>query len=381
MRAMWVFVAMLPLLSQTALVTKAAVGEKTEANPMRKIIGMLQDMAKEIEREGEVEKEMYDKALCACEGGEKSLDVVIAESTAAIEEHSASLKSGTALKAQLEQEVKDHAAAEAQAEEDLSSATTLRDKEHAQFSAEEKDTETNIAALGKAIPAIEEGMGGASLMQLPRMDKLRRFVEVTKYLSSDSRSGVLAFLDQGSEIASGNSVQAPQSGEILGILKSMKDEMEKDLADLQAEEEKDFNGFQDLKSAKTTEIDVNAKAVISKDKRIGELALEVSESKHALADAEEELANAQNFAANMKEECAKKVKERDMRAKMRSEEIKAISEAVEILNDDDALEVFAKTKKAALVQKVKTYDAFLQVARQHRVLAGSHLHQSHREEG
>merc|ERR1719310_1604762 len=325
MKTILVVLFAMPLFTQAALVAKAAAGEKTEANPMRKIIGMLQDMAKEIEREGEVEKEMYDKALCACEGGEKSLDVVIAESTAAIEEHSAALKSGTALKAQLEQEVKDHAAAEAQAEEDLSSATTLRDKEHAQFSAEEKDTETNIAALGKAIPAIEEGMGGASLMQLPRMDKLRRFVEVTKYLSSDARSGVLAFLDQGSEDSSSESVQAPQSGEILGILKSMKDEMEKDLKDLQAQEQLDFNVFQDLKSAKLTEIDLNEKAVISKDKRIGALALEISESKHALADAEKELANAESFLANMKEECANKVKERDMRAKARSEEVKAIS--------------------------------------------------------
>jgi len=379
-RVFFVAMAMLPMLLQAALVTKAEVGEMTEANPMRKIISMLQDMAKEIEREGEVEKEMYDKALCACEGGEKSLQMTIEESTAAVQEHSAALKSGSAQKAQLEQEVKDHTAAKAQGEEDLSSATTLRDKENKQFSAEEADTKSNIAALGKAIPAIEEGMAGASLMQLPRMDKLRRCVEVTKYLSSDTRSGVLAFLDAGSEVAAGNSVQAPQSGEILGILKSMKDDMEKDLAELQAQEEKDFNAFQDLKTAKTSEIDINAKAIISKDKRVGELALEVSESKHALADAEEELANAQNFAANMKEECANKVKERDMRAKMRSEEIKAISEAVGILNDDDALEVFAKTKKAALVQKVKTYDALLQVARQHRVLVGSHSHQAEHEE-
>merc|ERR1719326_1970033 len=127
------------------------------------------------------------------------------------------------------------------------------------------------------------------------MAAFRRFAEVTKYLSSDARSGVLAFLDQGSEFSNAQAVQAPQSGEILGILKSMKDEMEKDLKDLQAQEQLDFNGFQDLKSAKLTEIDLNEKAVISKDKRIGELALQISESKHALEDAEEELANAQTF--------------------------------------------------------------------------------------
>merc|ERR1719337_564523 len=131
------------------------------------------------------------------------------------------------------------------------------------------------------------------------MNKLRRFVEVTRYLSSDSRSGVLAFLDQGSEFSESQSVQAPQSGEILGILKSMNDEMQRDLKDLQEQEKKDFNGFQDLKSSKLAEIDINAKAVITKEQRIGALALEISEAKHAVEDAEEELSNAENFLANM----------------------------------------------------------------------------------
>merc|ERR1719428_2618786 len=166
----------------------------------------------------------------------------------------------------------------------------------------------NIAAMAKAIPAIEKGMGGAALMQLPGIhaDRLRRFFEVTKYMSSDQRSSVLAFLDQGDETMAGETVQTGAAGEILGILKSMKDEMEADLKEMQDQEAKDLNGFNDLKDAKTQEIQVSQKAVIDKEKRIGEIALSLSEAKHALEDAEEELANAQKFRANMKEECATK---------------------------------------------------------------------------
>merc|ERR1719183_2824107 len=48
---------------------------------------------------------------------------------------------------------------------------------------------------------------------------------------------------------------------------------------------------------------------------------------------------------------------------MRAAELEAISKAVAILNDDDALEVFAKSKSAALVQQPQraTYDALLQL--------------------
>merc|ERR1719171_1041735 len=192
----------------------------TSENPMRKIITMLQDMQKEVEREGEAEKEIFEKALCACENGEEELDKTIADSQAAIEEWTAKTESGKAETSQLTQEVADHKTNAAQAESDLSEATMLREKEHKSFVATEKDTKSNLDGLSKAIPAIEKGMGGASLMQLSgaekKMDRLRRFVEVTKYVDDDARSEVLAFMetDQGSE-------QTTQgAGEILGILKN-----------------------------------------------------------------------------------------------------------------------------------------------------------------
>merc|ERR1719487_1941744 len=203
------------------------------------------------------------------------------------------------------------------------------------------------------------------------MEHLRRFVEVTKLLGNDERSNVLAFLDQGSDDASTQQTQG--AGEILGILKNMKDEMEKDLADLQSQDVKDHESFNELKAAKKEEISLNEKAVIEKEKRIGALALELSEAKHALEDAEEEKANAEKFKANMKEQCATVEKDKAMREKMRAEEIAAISEAVGILNDDDALETFSSVKSAALVQQPKvTYDALIQLI-SHRVSA-SHVH-------
>merc|ERR1719473_2112304 len=145
----------------------------------------------------------------------------------------------------------------------------IRDKEYKRFVADDKDSKFNIKSLGQAIPAIEKGMGGAALMQMPSSGRLRRFMEVTKYLSSEQRSGMLAFLDQGDEDQGGETVQAPQSGEILGILKSMKDEMEADLKELQDQAANDLNAFNDLKAAKTEEIDVNKKAIVTKEKRTG----------------------------------------------------------------------------------------------------------------
>merc|ERR1719473_1408517 len=99
---------MASLALNPAVVLGSQVTVDMEANPMRRIITMLQDMSKEVEREGEAEKEIFEKALCACEGGEKGLDKTIVDSQAGIEEWTAKTESAKAESAQLTQEVAEH---------------------------------------------------------------------------------------------------------------------------------------------------------------------------------------------------------------------------------------------------------------------------------
>merc|ERR1719399_2476994 len=119
---------------------------------------MLQDMSKELTREQEMESELFEKAMCVCEGGEKQLTTVIDESKAAIETLTAKVEAGNAEKGRLVQEIADHKTQEAQTTDDLSQAVMLREKDYKTFLAEEKDSKKNLESLGKAIPAIEAGM-------------------------------------------------------------------------------------------------------------------------------------------------------------------------------------------------------------------------------
>lgn len=332
---------------------------------MRKIINMLQSMQKELEREGAAEAKLFEKAMCACSGGEDNLKSTITDSTAEIEDNTAKIGQGKAEKAQLLQEVGDHKAAVESAKSELATATALRNKENRKFVASHKASKAALKQMDAAIPALEKGMSSAALVQTmteSSTSKFRHFIGVTKYLSSDDRSSVLAFLAAGSGEVTGEEIQAPGTGQIVGILKNMRDDMTSDMKAESAEEASSVQTFTEMKTAKEAEISLNEEAIITKDKRVGELLVTISEDSHALEDAQEELANAQKFLSNMKEECANKAKDRDARAKMRTEEISAISEAVAILNDDDALDIFKKSlPSAAMLQKVKTYDAFLQL--------------------
>merc|ERR1719235_1243886 len=158
------------------------------------------------------------------------------------------------------------------------------------------------------------------------------------------RRDALAFLD-----ASGD--YEPASGQIVGILKGMKDDMEAELKEAIADEEKAIAGFNDLKGSKETEIEVATEAIETKTARSGEIAVSVVQTKDTLEDTQDELADVEKFAAQLEKECATKEKEMAERSKMRAEEVKAISEAISILNDDDALDVFKKARPSALVQE------------------------------
>lgn len=352
---------------------EASLQELAEANPMRKIIGMLQDMQKELEREQEMEEELFEKAMCACEGGEKQLQKVIEDSTLQIEQLSSKVESETAERAQLTQEVKEHGETLAAAKVDLEQAQALRNKENRQFLKTVNEQKRNVDQLGKAIPALQAGMSSTAFMQQDDSPRLRRMIEVTRYLQPDTRANVLSFLDQGlgEDEQLGESSKTMGAGEIVGILKNMHDEMSKDLKEMQETEKRDASSFGELKAAKQQEISMNEKSTITKEKRAGALALTLSEDKHALEDTQEELKDAQNFISTMSETCERKKKERAARAKMRSEEIAAISEAIKILNDDDALDVFKKAIPSAslLTMKKQTFDALLQVTTEGNRLA------------
>merc|ERR1719161_1825523 len=259
----------------------------------------------------------------------------------------AQLEQDSAEKAQLEEDIKTHTTDLEAATMDLEEATTIREKEKSEFDATIGTKKSSEAALGKAIPAIEKGMGAGAFLQFAGshvVKVLKRLLMSAQTVTGGDKTLVQAFL-QGGE-------NAPGSGEILGMLKSMKDELSRDVASLTKNEESAVEGFASMKASKEKEIEFADESIESKKERIGALAVSVVQLKDVIEDSAKEAADAKKFAATLEKQCAAKKKEWDARCKARTDELTAIGEAIAILNDDDALDVFKKTlpASAALVQ-------------------------------
>merc|ERR1719428_2585256 len=153
---------------------------------------------------------------------------------------------------------------------------------------------------------------------MPNGDRLHKLVENYPTVDSGDRRVALAFLEE-------NGDYAPQSGQIVGILKAMKDDMEANLKEAVADEEKAIAGFGELKASKEKETEVATEAIETKTARSGELAVSVVQTKDALEDTQVELADVEKFVVQLEQECATKEKEWATRQKIRAEEVSAIS--------------------------------------------------------
>merc|ERR1719503_175601 len=136
---------------------------------------------------------MFDKFMCYCKnsGGELSASISDAEDKVSslpsvIEEAEATL---TQTKEDLKKAQMDRSAAKSA----MAEATAIREKEAATFAQESGDLKTNIAAVGKAVAALEKGQAGAFL-QTQTASVLKNLVENDEKLVDIDREDLTAFL-------------------------------------------------------------------------------------------------------------------------------------------------------------------------------------------
>jgi len=333
-----------PLLCLALVASASALRSREQeaslANPIRKVVTMLQSMQAKVTEEGEKEQALYDKYMCYCKTAGGDLQASIAKAGSSISELGNKIKAAEEQKVVLGEELKTAQSDRTAAKAAMAEATAVREKEAAAYAAEKADADKDIAAVDKATTAISTGMAG-SFLQTGGAQMLKQIVMSKRdFLMDDERQDVMAFL-------SGSQEYAPQSGQILGILKQMGDEMKKGAAEAAAAEADSIKTFDALMAAKKKEVLALTKEIETKLERVGTLGVEIAQMKNDLGDTEEALIADKEFLANLDQNCETKKKEWEVVVKTRAEELAALADTIKVLNDDDALELFKKTLPSA----------------------------------
>lgn len=320
-------------------------------NPIRRVVTLLQEMAKEIEDEVAKEREAYKKFQCYCKKNDGQLDAKQAEAAALIKRTKAEVEAATGQKKQLSAELKKHKDERTQAQKDLKVATKKRAEEKASYDGKTKEVRKTLDDIDKAVTALEKGLG-KSFLQTSAASELKQLFTsnsaILDSLEAEDQRTVSAFLQKD---------YAPQGGEIIGILKQMKDSMDEGLGGVVGEEEAAVAAFNKLKASMQELIKSSGSAIEKKTELKGQVAVKIVEGKNLVSTTEKEMGDAAATAAELKEACNGKDGEFETRQEDAAAEVSAIGQAIEILNGDDSLDLFKKTDTKA--------DAFLQLATKH----------------
>merc|ERR1719238_189095 len=143
------------VLALAALLSSADAA-KVEVNPLQKVIQLLAELQAKVIAEGEAEEKQYRDFFEYCDDASKEKQFEIKTAKAQVEELNAAIDKHTSDIESLTSKIADLAQKMATAEADLKAATEVRDKEHADFVANEADLMDAIDTLGRAIKILEK---------------------------------------------------------------------------------------------------------------------------------------------------------------------------------------------------------------------------------
>lgn len=322
--------------------------------PVMKVVRMLQDMEAELTKEMEDDKAVMEELACWCETNEKektkALELGSAQSkalSAKIDEYSGKIAELTAKRAStLEDLNKDIAA--------LETARELRMQESKEFQESETGLLDAIAAAQNAVVALSKhhDAGFAQLRSAAHILLNSHSTKLSKPLSKENAAVLESFL-RGAETGTaflsipGYKSFAPQSGQIFGILKQMKEDFQSSLSEEQKAEQKARQEFEELKKAKNAEISQGKTMMTSIDAELADFGEKKANAEKELADTDAQFALDTEFLKNLKTKCSTTEAEFDARMKDRMAEIAAVEDTIKILNSDETFDAFEKMAASA----------------------------------
>jgi hypothetical protein len=335
----------------------ATLTEEDKNRPVTKVVNLLKDMQAQLEKEQKEDEEVYERVACWCETNDKEKTDAIADAEARITDLTSKIEESTASSSRLNTEIKNLEAEIGKNQEALGKATAIREKELAEFTGEEKDMLQSIGALKSAVTVLNKHH--SSFAQVPEENLLDIAATVQHQfrihqallkgvVTPSQRKALSAFMQAPGEFLDTDSATfkesyAPQSGEIFGILKQMKETFESNLSASQKEELQNQAAYEDLKAAKELEIKAGEEQKDTKTQELANTDSKLSQAKLDLEDTRNSLTTDQKFLMNLKETCQQTDTEWEERQKARQEEIQGCSQALAILSSDDAHDTFTKT--------------------------------------
>mmetsp|Transcript_70521 Transcript_70521/g.131908 ORF Transcript_70521/g.131908 Transcript_70521/m.131908 type:complete len:702 (+) Transcript_70521:85-2190(+) len=331
-------------------------GSKASTNPVQRVVKLLNEMQATLKKEMDEDEALFCKLKKWCNGNSYEKTEAIEAGQAKIAELEASIEELTGKSASLKEKIKELETEVAADKKALAEATAIREKEASEFQGSENDDVQSIEQLKAAITVLSKHHGGPPPAEFLAIVSGQQTSSSPGFLQQDNSGwsiSDLAVLRRAAKSASSflqahheegyYPSYASQSSEILGILKQMKEEMEKDLSEAQKQETEAAVKFAALRDAKESEISQGEKMAEKKEDELAQTDNALAEAKEDLEQENAKLDENVKFMNNLNTTCETAEEDFDARKNARMTEIQAVSETIGILTADEARDTFSST--------------------------------------
>merc|ERR1719277_598504 len=332
--------------------TSASTGDRT----ITRVVKLLQEMLDKSKAQDDEERTLYGKYKCYCDKNEAAKK----ESIAALTEQIGMLESGIAElqgkngvlsseSAQLQADMATNGEAQAQ-------ANKIRGEENAAYEAFKMDSEGAISQMSDAIEVLSEigadqtlGESAADHERFMKgananasLVKLHQVVKQALLAASSFTSKKQVHLIESLLQAPFTGTYTAQAGEVVGILKDMRDTFKANLATATAAEKAAAEAHTKYMATMEAAHDEMAASYEAKQDSLSANDDSLGDKKTQLGDAKNTKAADEEFLASLLDMCTAKATDFNERNLLRKNEEAAIAEAISILNSDAAFETFGK---------------------------------------
>jgi len=355
---------MLPIAAFAGLTLASA----DSANPMAKVLELMDDCSAKVKEDGETEAKAYKEYFEWCDDASKDSQFAIKTYSADVEKLTASVAKLTSDIEVGTSKIEDLAASIATAEKDLADATTVREKEAADFSAAEAELVDGVDTLGRAIGILEREMAknpaAFAQIDMSSFAKLTQAIgavtDAAAFTVSDKSKLMALVQSAGGDDDDDDEQGAPapnsyesHSGGIVDVLNGMKEKAEGELKELRKAESNAAQNFNMLKGSLDGQIGADTKDLDEEKSTKSANEEQKATDSGDLTMTEKDLAEAQASLAKISHDCLQTAADHEATVASREEELKVIATAKKILQE---------TSSGAVSQ---SYD-FLQVSSQLR---------------
>merc|ERR1719506_140870 len=322
----------------------ASLAIADQASPIEKIIEMISDLQAKVIGEGEDAQKTYDEYSEWCEDRSTKLGFEIKTGKANKAELEATIAEESSSIAKLETKIEELSNDIKTDESDLDAATKIREKENADFKAEESELLEVISMLERATSILSKEMAksGASMLQLKSAsnlaDALNVMVQASVLSSADaSRLTALVQTQQGSDDsdmgAPAAQVYEGHSDGIIGTLEGLTEKAEGQLDKARKTETSSLQNFQMLKQSLTDEIKFANKDMDKAKKGLAESQENKATAEGDLDSTSKDLAEDIKTKSTLHQDCMSGAEEFELSTKSRGEELNALATAKKIIKE------------------------------------------------